>query len=109
MCMLGEGRGCQASGSNDRVVGSGMNTRGKQLSHGLGKERVVTSVRCAVCGAVIKDLSLAGRYRSLKLMGDQVRNRCGNCQLRGYKQTTRVDEMIYDKSQNSPSNLQFRP
>lgn len=105
----GGGARVPSFGLDDGVVGSGMNTSGKQLSHGLGKERVVTSVRCAVCGAMIKDLSLAGRYRSLKFMGDQARNRCGNCQLRGYKQTTRVDEMIYDKSQNSPSNLQFRP
>lgn len=55
----GGGARCQASGSNDGVVGSGMNMRRKQLSHGLGKERVGTSVRCAVCGvgAMIKDLS----------------------------------------------------
>lgn len=83
MWVLGEGRGCQTSGSNDDVVGSGMNTRKKQMSHGLGKERVVTSVcdvLCLWCQCNDQGLVFGREIQKFEIHGrGQARNRCGNC------------------------------
>ena len=79
----GEGCGCQASGSNDDMVGSGMNTRKKQMSHGLGKERVVTSVcdvLCLWCQCNDQGLVFGREIQKFEIHGrGQAGNRCGNC------------------------------
>ena len=83
------------------------------MSHGLGKERVVASVSdvlCLRCQCSDQGAMFGREIYKFEICGrGQARNRSGTCQHRGHRQTTRVDEMTYDKSEHFPSSLQLRP